>query len=63
MQQDLLKASIHKLAIAGENAGLTVEDMISLLNAGLAVEALLCLIENRLTATEPMLGRSSSWIM
>ncbi len=41
--------SFYKLALAGEQAGFSLEDMISLLNAGLTVETLLDLIERRLT--------------
>jgi hypothetical protein len=44
---DLLE-SISKLAIAGERAGLTIEEMIGLLNAGLTVATLIDLIIERL---------------
>jgi hypothetical protein len=60
-----IAASVFKLAIAGEQAGFTVEQMIELLNAGLTVEALLGLIESRLNngaAATPEL-RSSRWVM
>ena len=56
-----LHASIAKLAIAGEQAGFTVEQMIQMLTAGVAVEGLLRLIEWRLSANpEPL--RSSRWV-
>lgn len=41
--------AVRKLAIAGEQAGLSLEQMIQLLNAGMSVVALLDLIIWRLT--------------
>ena len=55
--------SFCKLARAGEQAGFSLEDMISLLNAGLTVETLLDLIERRLTTVEPMKPCSARWVM
>lgn len=49
MQNEKLVRAIGKLAVAGEQAGLSVEHMIQLLNNGLTVEALLELIAWRLT--------------
>jgi hypothetical protein len=43
-----LVAAIEKLALAGEQVGFTIEQMIDLLDAGLTVEALLDLIAWRL---------------
>lgn len=40
--------SIAKLAVAGERAGFSVEEMISLLNAGMTVETLVDLVAQRL---------------
>lgn len=40
--------AIGKLAVAGEQAGFTIEQMIDLLDSGLAVETLLELIAWRL---------------
>ena len=40
--------AVRKLAIAGERAGLSLEQMIQLLNAGMSVIALLDLITWRL---------------
>ena len=54
--------SVFKLALAGEQAGFSVEQMIELLNAGITVETLLCVIEWRLGGAVP-LARSSRWIM
>ena len=44
MQKKKLERAICKLAIAGEQAGFSVEQMIDFLNAGLTVERLLDLI-------------------
>jgi hypothetical protein len=48
MQKPSLVCAIYKLAMAGEQAGFSVEQMIQLLNSGLSVEALLELIAWRL---------------
>jgi hypothetical protein len=58
-------ASVFKLAIAGEQAGFTVEQMIDLLNAGVTVHGLLRLIEWKLNALPPpsVPNRSSQWVM
>ena len=59
-----LQASIAKLAIAGEQAGFTVEQMIQMLNAGVTIERLLGLIEWRLgTGVAEGQTRSSRWVM
>ena len=47
MQNSSLVAAIEKLAIAGEQAGFSVEQMIQLLNDGMTVERLLDLITSR----------------
>jgi len=57
-----LQDSIFKLAMAGEQAGFTVEQMILLLNAGVTVGGLLGLIEWRLSSPEQP-ARSSRWVM
>ncbi len=61
-----IAASVFKLAVAGEQAGFTLQQMIELLNAGVTVESLLRMIERRLgwaSACElPQLG-SSLWVM
>jgi hypothetical protein len=44
MENSSLVSAIEKLAIAGEQAGFTVEQMIQLLNDGLTVETLFDLI-------------------
>jgi hypothetical protein len=48
MARASLMIAIGKLAIAGEQAGFTIEQMIDLLNSGLPVETLLQLIAWRL---------------
>jgi len=61
-----IAASVFKLAVAGEQAGFTLEQMIELLNAGLTVESLLRMIERRLarvSACEPEQLGSSRWVM
>jgi len=47
METPLLEDSIAKLAIAGEQDGFTVEQMIGMLNAGVTIEGLLRIIEFR----------------
>ena len=49
MDNTTLQLAIGKLAIAGEQAGLSLEQMIQLLDNGLTVETLLELITWRLT--------------
>ena len=48
MPSKRLVTAIGKLAVAGEQAGLSIEEMIRLLNDGLTVETLLELITWRL---------------
>jgi hypothetical protein len=61
-------ASFFKLALAGERAGFSLEQMIELLNAGVSVGSLLALIEWELTDRTLPCGdpddlSSSRWIM
>jgi hypothetical protein len=58
-------ASVFKLAVAGEQAGFTVEQMIEFLNAGITMETLLNLIEWKLSSAQinPSEFRSSRWVM
>jgi hypothetical protein len=42
----------RKLALAGEAAGYSLDEMIQMLESGVAVETLLCLIEWRLRVQE-----------
>jgi len=61
-----LYSAICKLAIAGEKAGFTVEQMIQLLNAGIPVETLVDIIEERLSPEKPLarsINGTSRYIM
>jgi len=61
MENPSLLSAVGKLAIAGEQAGFTLEQMIELLNEGLSVENLLDLISWRLAETEtPLASRARS---
>jgi hypothetical protein len=64
MEKSTLQSGIEKLALIGEQAGFTVEQMIELLDAGVAVETLLDLISWRLEQSTPLapVVRSSAWI-
>jgi hypothetical protein len=61
MEKPSLQTAITKLAIAGEQAGFTVEQMIELLNQALTVLALLDLIQWRLSLHGPRSHSSSHW--
>lgn len=64
MENSSLVSAIEKLAIAGEQAGFTVEQMIQLLNDGLTVATLLDLISWRHQMPNPMTPVSSShWVI
>ena len=47
-QNHILIGAIRKLALAGEQAGFSVEEMIELLNTGVSVESLVDLVCSRL---------------
>ena len=49
MHEPVLREAIEKLAQAGEQAGISVEDMIRILNAGVTMDRLLRFIELRLS--------------
>jgi hypothetical protein len=49
MATQSVPASVFKLALAGEQAGFTIEQMIEFLNAGITVETLFRIIEWKLT--------------
>jgi hypothetical protein len=65
MEKPSLVSAVNKLAIAGQQAGFSLEQMIELLNSGLTVLTLLDLISWRLNAsqipTAPS-SRPSCWI-
>ncbi len=66
MVKPSLILAVNKLAVLGERAGFSIEQMIQLLNAGLSVPNLLELIVSRLAAQEreaiPVFS-SPRWIM
>jgi len=65
MESPSLVLAISKLAVAGEQAGFTLEQMIDLLNEGLSVETLLELIALRLHGA-PLARKfsvQSHWVM
>ena len=66
MENPSLILAISKLAVAGEQAGFTQEQMIGLLDAGVEVETLLELISLRLQGVRlATISRSapSNWVM
>ena len=68
MERPSILTAVSKLAIAGEQAGFSLEEMIQFLNGGLSVEILLQLIAQRLPdddgrKPEAGLDRSSQWVM
>jgi hypothetical protein len=60
-----LTKAIGKLAVAAEQAGLSVDRMIEMLNSGVSVETLLELIVWRLGVlqTLPPPGSPTRWVM
>ena len=65
MQNPKLVTAIAKLAVAGEQAGLSIEQMIQLLDDGLRVETLVDLITWRLMEVPNPVAppfRSARWI-
>lgn len=66
MEDELKVAAIYKLALAGERAGYSVDEMIEMLRDGLSVENLLYLIERQLRLkdmTHAAETFSSTWVM
>ena len=66
MARASLMIAIGKLAMAGEQAGFTIEQMIDLLNSGLAVETLLELIAWRLEGSQsalPFIDADHNWVV
>ena len=59
----MLAQAVERVAVIGEQAGFSVEDMIHMLDAGLAVEMLLEIIDRSLQLPQEETGRSSRWIM
>lgn len=48
MERPLKVRAVEELAVAGERAGFSVEEMIRLLNAGVSIEGLVEMIAQRL---------------
>jgi hypothetical protein len=63
MQRPSTAETVYKLAIAGEQAGFSVEEMIGILDAGVSVENLLLIIGWCLDGVVLTPARSSRWIM
>jgi hypothetical protein len=64
VEKPTLITAVNKLAMAGEQAGLSLEQMIEMLNSGLNVATLLDLISWRLNGCQvPAPSRSSCWMM
>lgn len=65
MERPHLISAIHKLAIAGEQAGFSVEQMIKMLNNGLSVEELIALIGLQIEGDKRKLTPTthSAWVM
>ena len=67
MDNPKLLRTIGKLAIAGEQAGFSIEEMIDMLNSGVSVSMLLALISSRLEEPPPSssqaLGSLPRWVM
>ena len=65
MEKPSLSESIRKLAVAGEQAGFTIEQMIDLLTGGIGVAELIALIDWKLNQL-PIAADPASvyrWIM
>lgn len=67
MSKPSAAATLYKFALAGEQAGFTLEQMIAMLNTGMTVQTLLELIELRLATLQwqeiPAEACSPQWVM
>jgi hypothetical protein len=63
MERPSTAQTVYDLAVAAEEAGFSVEQLLQFLIAGVGVEALCQLIELRLGDVESSAGSSSRWIM
>ena len=61
METPSLVLAISKLAVAGEQSGFTLEQMIALLDNGLTVQGLLNLIQWRLQSPAVVSGSRGCW--
>jgi hypothetical protein len=65
MADPKLLRTIGKLALAGEQAGFSIDEMIDMLNSGISVSTLLALIASRLGEPPPLtppLGSFPHWV-
>lgn len=53
MSNPKLLMAINRLAMAGEQAGFSLEEMIEMLDSGVSVSTLLALISSRLEERQP----------
>jgi hypothetical protein len=58
----VLARAIERLAAAGEEAGISVEQMIQILNVGVSVEDLLDIVDKKLQAPREFIGYSR-WVI
>jgi hypothetical protein len=58
MRHPVLARAIERLVAAGERAGISVVQMIQILDVGVSVEALLDIIDQRLKAPREFIGYS-----
>lgn len=65
MDKATLVSGISKLAVVGQKAGFSVEQMIGFLNAGIDPEGLIDLIAWRLEQTKPLppVVSASDWLV
>jgi hypothetical protein len=67
MSKPSIAATVYKLALAGQQAGFSLEQMIEMLDCGITVQTLLGLIESRLASHQwqemPAETASSQWVM
>lgn len=63
MERPSVAQSLAKLAIAGQQAGISFHELIHMLSTGITVETLLNFIEWRLHKPDPTADRSSRWVM
>lgn len=59
-ENKVLTGAIRKLALAGEKAGFSVEEMIELLNTGVSIDTLLNLICLRLEISDYLAAQNIS---
>ena len=63
LENPIIANSVEELAIAGERAGFSSQDMIFMLSTGISMETLVDLIQWGARNSEPAPKRSSRWVM